>query len=70
MDLEAILDGLDAGAERREAAHRGLDIGAGGVAGHMRLTVGKGGADDEAVRHRLGCDGGDGALEWGRSDAG
>ena len=41
VDLEAVLDGLDAGAERRETAHRGLDIGAGGVAGHVRLAVGK-----------------------------
>ena len=70
MDLEAVLDGLDAGAERREAAHRGLDIGAGGVAGHVRLAVGKRGADDEAMRHRFGRDGGNSALERGRGDAG
>lgn len=70
MDLEAILDGLDAGAQRREAAHRGLDIGTGRVAGHVRLAVGKCGADDEAVRHRLGRDGGNGALERGGGDAG
>ena len=70
MDLEAVLDGLDAGAERREAADRGLNIGAGGVAGHMRLSVGKGSADDETVRHRLGRDGGNGALKRGRGDAG
>ena len=70
MDLEAVLDGLDAGAERREAAHRGLDIGTGGVAGDVRLAVGKRGADDEAMRHRLGRDGGNRALERGRGDAG
>ena len=70
MDLEAILDGLDAGAQRREATHRGFNIGAGGVAGHVRLTVGKSGADDEAVRHRLGRNGGNGALERGGDDAG
>ena len=50
MDLEAILDGLDAGTQRREAAHRGLDIGAGGIAGDVRLAVGECGADDQAVR--------------------
>ena len=70
MDLEAILDGLDAGAQRREAAHRGLNIGAGGVAGHMRFSVGERSADNQAVRHRFGCDGGDGALERGGGDAG
>ena len=70
MDLEAIIDGLDAGTQGREAAHRGLNIGAGGVAGHMRLSVGKSCADDEAVRHRLGRDGGNGALERGGGDAG
>ena len=70
MDLEAILDGLDAGTQRREAAHRGLDIGAGGIAGDVRLAVGERGADDQAVRHRLGRDGGNSALERGRGDAG
>ena len=70
VDLEAVLDGLDTGAERREAAHRGLDIGAGGIAGDVRLTIGECGADDQAVRHRLGRDGGNGALERGRGDAG
>ena len=70
VDLEAVLDGLDAGAECHEAAHRGLDIGAGGVAGNVCLAVGKRGADDEAVCHRLGRDGGNGALERGRGDAG
>ncbi len=70
VDLEAVLDGFDAGAERREAAYRGLDVGAGGVAGDVRLAVGERGADDETMRHRLGCDGGNGALERGRGDAG
>ena len=70
MDLEAVLDGLDAGAQRREAAHRGFDIGAGGVASDVRLAVGECGADNQAVRHRLGCDGGNGALERGGGDAG
>ena len=70
MDLEAILDGLDAGAQGREAAHRGLDIGAGGVASDVRLAVGERSADDEAVRHRLRRDGGNGALERGGGDAG
>ena len=51
MDLEAILDGLDAGAERRKATHRGLDVGTGGIAGDVRLAVGKRGTDDQAVRH-------------------
>lgn len=63
VDLEAVLDGLDARAQGREAAYRGLDIGAGGIAGHMRLSVGAAQRDDEAVRHRLGCDSGNGALE-------
>ena len=70
VDLQAVLDGFDAGAERREAANSCLDVGAGGVAGDVRLAVGKRGADDEAMRHRLGCDGGNRALERGRGDAG
>ena len=70
VDLEAVLDGLDASAERREAAHRGLDIGAGGIAGDVRLAVGECGADDQAVRHRLGRDGGNSAFERGGGDAG
>ena len=70
MDLEAVLDGLDAGAQGRKATHRGLDVGAGSVAGNVRLAVGKRGADDQAMRHRLGRDGGNGALERGRGDAG
>ena len=57
-------------AERRKAAHRGLDIGAGRGAGNVRLAVGKRSADDQAMRHRLGRDGGNGALERGRGDAG
>ena len=70
MDLEAILDGLDASAQCRKATHRSLDVGAGGVAGNVRLAVGKRSADDEAMRHRLGRDGGNGALKRGRGDAG
>ena len=70
MDLEAVLDGLDASAQGRKATHRGLYIGAGSVAGNVRLAVGKCGADDEAMRHRLGRDGGNGALKRGRGDAG
>ena len=70
MDLEAVLDGLDAGAQGRKATHRSLDVGAGGVAGDVCLAVGKRGADDQAVRHRLGRDGGNGALKRGRGDAG
>ena len=70
VDLEAVLDGLDASTQCRKAAHRGLDVGAGGVAGDVRLAVGKRSADDQAMRHRLGRDGGNGALERGRGDAG
>lgn len=70
VDLEAVLDGLDASTQCRKAAHRGLDVGAGGVAGDVCLAVGKRSADDEAMRHRLGRDGGNGALERGRGDAG
>lgn len=70
MHLEAVLDGLDAGAQRCEAAHRGFDIGAGRVAGHVRLAVGERSTDYQAVCHRLGCDSGNGALERGGGDAG
>ena len=70
MDLESVLDGFNASAQCREAADRGLDVGAGGIAGDVRLAVGECGADDQAVRHRLGRDGGNSALERGRGDAG
>ena len=70
VDLEAVLDGLDASAQGRKATHRGLDVGAGGVAGDVCLAVGKRSADDEAMRHRLGRDGRNGALKRGRGDAG
>ena len=70
VDLEAVLDGLDAGAQGRKATHRSLDVGAGGVAGNVRLAVGKRSADDQAMRHRLGRDRGNGALERGGGDAG
>ena len=70
VDLEAVLDGFDASAQGRKAAHRGLDVGAGGVAGDVCLAVGKRSADDQAMRHRLGRDGGNGALKRGRGDAG
>ena len=70
VDLVAALDERDARAQGGQAADGGVDVRARGVARHARHAVGEGRRDDDAVRHRLGCDGRYGAGERLGVDAG
>ena len=63
VDLKAAIDGVDLGSNRGKAADRRVDIGARGVAGDAGHAVGEGRRDDDAMRHRFGRDGRDGAGE-------
>ena len=63
VDLKAALDGVDLGADRGKAADRRVDIGARCVTGDAGHAVGEGRRDDDAMRHRFGRDGRDGAGE-------
>ena len=70
MDLESAVHGVHAGTQGLEAAHGGLDVGAGGVQRHVRDAVRERRSDDQAVGHRLGRDGGDNARERAGGDDG
>ena len=67
-DPEALLCAGDAGAERAHARRGRVDVLGGGVAVDVGHAVCEGGADEQPVRLRLGCDGLDAAGEGAGKD--